>query len=125
MSSGQRFEADREAERERRIARIVDAEERYLQARRDEAGAAMAAPRIGSRRGFLAASVAALGAGTLARAADSKAPPGAVERAVPPDPTKVQGTPIGADGGYGSRSQFETAVRVRFPTRDRRSRRGR
>jgi sulfane dehydrogenase subunit SoxC len=35
---------------------------------------------------------------------------------VPNDPTKEQGRPVAADGGYGSRSQFETEVRVRFPT---------
>ncbi|RYF09071.1 MAG: sulfite dehydrogenase, partial [Oxalobacteraceae bacterium] len=30
--------------------------------------------------------------------------------------TKEQGRPVAADGGYGSRSQFEKAVRVRYPT---------
>ncbi|WP_236960277.1 molybdopterin-dependent oxidoreductase [Methylobacterium durans] len=48
--------------------------------------------------------------------AESKAPAGAQWFAVPEDPTKEQGRPVGADGGYGSRSQFETAVRVRYPT---------
>ena len=35
---------------------------------------------------------------------------------VPDDPTKEQGRAVAADGGYGSRSQFETEVRWRFPT---------
>jgi sulfane dehydrogenase subunit SoxC len=35
---------------------------------------------------------------------------------VPADPTTEQGRAVAADGGYGSRSQFETEVRVRFPT---------
>ena len=35
---------------------------------------------------------------------------------VPADPTKEQGRAVAADGGYGSRSQFETEVRVRYPT---------
>ena len=50
------------------------------------------------------------------RAADRKAPPGAVWRDVPDDPTRVPGTPIDEDGGYGSRSEFETEVRWRYPT---------
>ena len=35
---------------------------------------------------------------------------------MPDDPTKVQGRLTGDDGGYGTRSQFETEVRWRFPT---------
>jgi sulfane dehydrogenase subunit SoxC len=35
---------------------------------------------------------------------------------VPDNPTKVQGRLTGDDGGYGTRSQFETEVRWRFPT---------
>ena len=35
---------------------------------------------------------------------------------MPDDPTREQGRAVGADGGYGSRSQFEKAVRVRYPT---------
>ena len=41
---------------------------------------------------------------------------GAVWRDVPDDPTKVPGTPTAEDGGYGSRSQFETEARWRYPT---------
>ena len=47
----------------------------------------------------------------LPRAAAAKAPPGAVEYPVQVDSTKEPGRMMGADGGYGSRSQFETAVR--------------
>ncbi|WJJ93272.1 hypothetical protein [Neopusillimonas aromaticivorans] len=43
------------------------------------------------RRRFLLGSVAALGAAALAGPAAAKAPPGAIERPVFPDPTKAQG----------------------------------
>jgi sulfane dehydrogenase subunit SoxC len=73
-----------------------------------------------SRRAFLfaagsttgAAAAAALGGAALAQ----QAPPGAQHFDVPADPTKEQGRPVAGDGGYGSRSQFETEVRTRFPT---------
>lgn len=42
-----------------------------------------------------------------------KAPPGANLYDVPDDPTKVMGRSLFEDGGYGTRSQFETAVRMR------------
>jgi sulfane dehydrogenase subunit SoxC len=74
--------------------------------------------RATSRRGFLAGAALAAAAPVAARA---EAPPGAVEYDVPEDPTKVQGRLTGADGGYGTRSQFETAVRWRFPTATRES----
>ncbi len=69
-----------------------------------------------SRRRFLfaAGSVASVVGSTAALA--QKAPPGAASYDVPPDPTKVQGRAIGEDGGYGTRSQFETELRMRFPT---------
>jgi sulfane dehydrogenase subunit SoxC len=51
------------------------------------------------------------------RNAQAKAPPGAVEYPVQADPTKEQGRVMGADGGYGSRSQFESEVRWANPTR--------
>src|SRR6185437_5970079 len=75
-------------------------------------------PRLSGRRGFLAA--AAAGASLLPTIVRAKAPAGAVERSVPPDPTKEQGTPTNDDGGYGSRSQFESEARWRFgtPTRE-------
>jgi len=70
------------------------------------------------RRKFLtAAAVASAGAaGIISKEAQAAAPPGAIEYPVPEDPTKVQGRLTNADGGYGSRSQFENEVRWRFPT---------
>jgi len=56
--------------------------------------------------------VAAVGmTAMLPNAAQAKAPPGAVEYEVPDDPTREQGRMMGLDGGYGSRSQFESEVR--------------
>src|SRR5215471_16429335 len=56
--------------------------------------------------------VAAVGmTAMLPRSADAKAPPGAFEYPVPSDSTKEPGRMMGIDGGYGSRSQFETEVR--------------
>jgi sulfane dehydrogenase subunit SoxC len=49
--------------------------------------------------------------------ANAKAPPGAVEYPVQADPTKEQGRIMGEDGGYGSRSQFETEVRWANPAK--------
>ena len=98
---------------------MVEAEARYLAKLRDAARAPGAPPpRIAGRRGFLAA--AAAGASLLPKIVHAKTPPGAVERAVPADPTKEQGALTNDDGGYGSRSQFETETRWRFgtPTRE-------
>jgi sulfane dehydrogenase subunit SoxC len=72
-----------------------------------------------SRRSLLRSAAALAGAAPvafLARGVGAEAPPGAVEHDVPEDPTKVQGRLTGDDGGYGTRSQFETEVRWRFPT---------
>jgi sulfane dehydrogenase subunit SoxC len=74
---------------------------------------------VTDRRKFLfaAASVAGVaGSSALAQAAEKKAPAGAFHFDVPADPTKEQGRAVAADGGYGSRSQFETELRWRFPT---------
>ncbi len=68
---------------------------------------------------FAAGSLLATAASAAAlpqSAAAETAPPGAVWHEVPPDSTKVQGRPTAGDGGYGTRSQFETEVRWRFPT---------
>ena len=73
-----------------------------------------------SRRQFFAGTglVAAVGmTAALPRAAAAKAPPGAVEYPVPADSTKEPGRMMGVDGGYGSRSQFETEVRWANPTK--------
>lgn len=73
-----------------------------------------------NRRDFLFAAGSSAGAAAAAMmsgpAAAQQAPPGAIRFDVPADPTKEQGRAVGADGGYGSRSQFETEVRMRFPT---------
>jgi len=60
--------------------------------------------------------VAAVGmTALLPREADAKAPPGAIEYPVQADSTKEPGRMMGVDGGYGSRSQFETEVRWANP----------
>ena len=64
------------------------------------------------RRFLINGTAAVVGVAGTARAA---APLGAVEREVPADATKIQGYPL-EDFSYGSRSQFETAVRTRFKT---------
>jgi sulfane dehydrogenase subunit SoxC len=105
----------------RKIEAMVEAEERFLAARRREASDSGAPPpRMSGRRSFLAASALAAAGGALPKIARAAAPAGAVERPVPADPTKEQGTPTNDDGGYGSRSQFETEARWRFgtPTRE-------
>ena len=53
----------------------------------------------------------------LPREADAKAPPGAIEYPVQADSTKEPGRMMAVDGGYGSRSQFETEVRWANPTK--------
>jgi sulfane dehydrogenase subunit SoxC len=72
-----------------------------------------------SRRAFLAGAV--MSAAVAPAVAYAEAPPGAEEYDVPDDPTKVQGRLTRADGGYGTRSQFETETRWRFPTATRES----
>jgi sulfane dehydrogenase subunit SoxC len=73
-----------------------------------------------SRRGLLFAvgSTVGVSSASLVRpalAAALSAPPGSIHYDVAADPTKEQGRPIFEDGGYGSRSQFETAVRLLAP----------
>jgi len=69
-----------------------------------------------SRRGLLFAAgstAGAIAAGLPGRAsAENTPPPGAALYEVATDPTKEPGRAIGLDGGYGTRSQFETAVRI-------------
>lgn len=62
-----------------------------------------------------AATTAAGGAlfGGRALAESQKPPAGAVQYDVPEDSTKVMGRGVHEDGGYGTRSQFETEVRVK------------
>jgi len=73
-----------------------------------------------SRRGLLFAVGSTVGVSSAslvrpAQAAALSAPPGSVHYDVAADPTKEQGRPTFEDGGYGSRSQFETAVRLLAP----------
>ncbi|PZX34260.1 conserved hypothetical protein [Cupriavidus phytorum] len=68
-----------------------------------------------NRRAFLASGMVAMGAG-IATNAMSAAPAGAKNRDAPSDPTKVQGEDTWADGGYGTRSQFETEIRTQPKT---------
>ncbi len=73
-----------------------------------------------TRRQLFAGSglVAAVGmTAMLPGRAHAKVPPGAVEYPVPADSTKEPGRVMGVDGGYGSRSQFETEVRWANPTK--------
>lgn len=71
------------------------------------------APHQAGRRGLLlgAGSLASAGAIMAARHA-AAAPAGSIDFDVAADPTKEQGRATGADGGYGSRSQFEKSVRT-------------
>ena len=77
---------------------------------------------VTDRRKFLFAAGSSLagvaGAASLAQAQD-KAPPGAIHFNVPADPTKEQGRAVNADGGYGSRSQFEIGSALALPDRER------
>ena len=99
--------------------RLVCAErEMLLQSRGDPGSAYFPGPSTKpSRRKFMLSSMAAAGAAAgLASNKSYGAPLGSVQREVPPDPSKVQGTPL-ADESYGLRSQFETEVRTRFATK--------
>ena len=108
---------------QRMIDGMVAAENRHLAERAAESEECECKdgmfPAHASRRKFLLAAGSTAGAAAAmfaGSAAAQKAPPGAHHYDVPADPTKVQGRPVGAQGGYGSRSQFETEVRWRFPT---------
>lgn len=112
-------------ESQKYIETTIEAERRYLAARKAELengeckeGMFPNPGKADSRRKFLIKSAALAGASAAAiiPRMTSAAPPGAMEFPVPQDPTKVQGRAIGDDGGYGTRSQFETEVRWRFPT---------
>jgi len=75
---------------------------------------ALTADQAPTRRTLLLGAATAAGAAALAaspKKARAIAPPGAVEYPVPADPTLVPGRPPGLNGGYGTRSQFETEVR--------------
>jgi len=75
------------------------------------------------RRSFLTGMVTAAGTGAAALLSQGAmaAAPGSVDYKVQSEPTKELGRPANADGGYGSRSQFEKEVRTRYPTATRES----
>jgi sulfane dehydrogenase subunit SoxC len=119
---GKRFAPDFYNDRARQMAEgLVEAEQRILAAKRPDQDCPCKEgmfPRP-SRRQLLHGAAALAGGGSLALLAGgarAEAPAGAVEYEVPDDPTKVQGRLTGDDGGYGTRAQFETEVRWRFPT---------
>ncbi len=73
-------------------------------------------PPAPSRRQFLAATATGATAMMVGSVAQAAVPAGAMDYPVQDDPTRVQGRLTSDDGGYGSRSQFESEVRWRFPT---------
>jgi sulfane dehydrogenase subunit SoxC len=83
--------------------------------RRDPLSPYAEAPAPFARRRFMLGSLAALGVGALPAPRASAQALGAAVHDVPSDPTKTPGYPL-ADESYGTRSQFETAVRRRFKT---------
>jgi sulfane dehydrogenase subunit SoxC len=100
---------------------MIEAEERAIRERKQEEELCECKegmfPRT-DRRAFLTGATAVAGAGAaalLGRGA-AAAPPGAMDYPVQEDPTKEPGRLTNDDGGYGSRSQFESEVRWRFPT---------
>ena len=98
--------------------RLLSAERQMLVQSRSDPGSAYfpGASTKPGRRNFMLSSMAAGAAAALASNKSYGAPLGSVQREVPADPSKVQGTPL-ADESYGLRSQFETEVRTRFATK--------
>ena len=106
-----------DAKTRRMMKGMAAAENRALAARAEEECECKEGmfPNI-DRRGFLAAAGAAGAAALVTRGANAAAPPGAMDYPVQKDPVSEQGRLTNDDGGYGSRSQFESEVRWRFPT---------
>ena len=104
---------------------LREAEELFLAAERNDPGSPYYLgddpppnDRVPSRRRFMLGAMAALGAAAAAPGIAYAKSVGSIDRDVPPDPTKVQGIGVkDDDGGYGSRSQFETEVRDRYATK--------
>jgi sulfane dehydrogenase subunit SoxC len=108
-----------------RLAKLQAEEHRFLEAQRLDPespyaaplqpraslGGAGSAPANPKRRRMLGA-VAALGGTVAGRQAAAAAPPASAQYPVAADASKELGVPIGTDGGYGLRSQFETEVRT-------------
>jgi sulfane dehydrogenase subunit SoxC len=101
---------------------LREAEEQFLAAERNDPGSPYYLgdtpaenDRVPSRRRFMLGAMAAVGAAAAPGMAYAKTRGAAEPRPVPADATKVQGVGVKADdGGYGSRSQFETEVRDRY-----------
>ncbi len=74
---------------------------------------------VSSRRQFL--TIAAAGAAGITANATAAVPAGSMDFPVQADPTKEQGRLTNDDGGYGSRSQFESEARWRYPTKTKES----
>ena len=106
---------------QRMIAGMVAAETRHLSQRAGEkencdCKDGMFPSHVpASRRDFLCSRIGA-GAAVMLAVGRRKALRRPHYFDAPADPTKEQGRAVAADGGYGSRSQFETEVRMRFPT---------
>ncbi len=117
---GAGFGPDAYDEKTRRMIQgMIEAEQQALAARKAELEDCECKegmfPNPG-RRGLLMGAAALGGALLAGRAAQADAPPGAIEYPELPDPTKALGRPVNANGGYGTRAQFESEVRWRFPT---------
>jgi sulfane dehydrogenase subunit SoxC len=107
----------------RQIDEMAAAEQRHLAALKEDLEACACKEgmfpnptKAMGRRSFLTGGAMLAGATLVPRLSSAAAPAGAFEFPVYPDPTKIQGRPIDDDGGYGSRSQFETEARWRYPT---------
>ena len=118
MSDTEQFPASIYGPAERRMAEsMVKIENQMLDAADDEECDCKDGMFNGvTRRGLLMGGVALGGSALAGSRAMADAPPGAFEYDVQPDSTKEQGRLILDDGGYGSRSQFESEVRWRYPT---------
>ncbi|KAF3999521.1 sulfite dehydrogenase [Glaciimonas immobilis] len=101
---------------------LEEQEERFLASERKDplspyyrGSSTLADQTMPQRRRFMLGAMAALGtAGGTALGAT----PGSIQRLVPEDATKTPGIGVATeDGGYGTRSQFETEVRTRFATK--------
>jgi len=94
-------------------------EQQFLDAERQDPASPyyLGATDVARQRRRFMIGAAALGATTMSRTAMTAVPPGTVDRPVPADASRVLGTGVGEDGGYGSRSQFETEVCTRYATK--------
>jgi sulfane dehydrogenase subunit SoxC len=101
------------------VDRVLEAEARQLAVDREDPASPYfkdGRQPLGRRRFLVGSTAMAAGTvGVLSRSIPAAGPSGAVEREVPADASKVPGYPL-ADESYGSRSQFETEVRIRYKT---------